>query len=128
MKVTLEEFRKARRANRVELESHEVELALIDDLNKALDKGMSEQANYYSDFKLELNKIIDTARKIEVKYNVLMSNINQPIFQMEKQAKELGLDIKTTPYYKKAQDLLKAIEGRKESIDSIINNINKLGF
>jgi hypothetical protein len=111
-----------------QLAKHEVELALIDDLNKAIAEGSKNEASYYSDFKLELNKVIDTARKIEVKYNVLLSNINEPIFQMEKQAKELGLDIKSTPMYKKSQDTIKAIEGRKEVIDSIINNIRKFGF
>jgi hypothetical protein len=111
-----------------QLASHEVELGLMDDLNKAIAEGSKNEASYYSDFKLELNKVIDTARKIEVKYNVLLSNINEPIFQMEKQAKELGLDIKSTPAYKKSQDTIKAIEGRKEVIDSIINNIRKFGF
>jgi hypothetical protein len=115
-------------ANEVKLGKHEVELALIDDVNKAIAEGSKNEASYYSDFKLELNRVIDTARKIEVKYNVLLSNINEPIFQMEKQAKELGLDIKSTPVYKKSQDTIKAIEGRKEVIDAIINNIQKFGF
>jgi hypothetical protein len=115
-------------AKKVELGTHKVDLALIDDANKAISEGSKNEANFYSDFKLELNRIIDTARKIEVKYNVLLSNINQPIFLMEKQAKELGLDIKTTPVYKQAQNTIKAIEGRKEVIDSIINNIQKFGF
>lgn len=113
---------------KTELAKHEIELALIDDLNKGIAEAKKQEANYYSDFKLELNKIIDTARKIEIKYNVLASNINEPLFQSEKQAKELGLDIKSSPVYKQANDALKAIETRKEVIDSIINNIKKFGF
>ena len=112
----------------INLGKHEIELALVDTLNKALAEGQKNESSYYSDFKLEINKLIDTARKIEIKYNVLASNINEPIFQMEKQAKELGLDIKSTEYYKKSQSILKSIETRKEVIDEIIKNINKFGF
>jgi len=113
---------------KVELSSMDVELSLIDDLNKAIADGSKNEASYYSEFKTELNKVIIKAREIEIKYNVLASNINEPIFQMEKQAKELGLDIKSSPVYKKSQDTIKAIEIRKEVIDDIINNIQKFGF
>ncbi len=115
-------------ANEVKLGKHEVELALIDDLNKSLAEASKNEADYYSNFKSKLNSVIIEARETEIKYNVLLSNINEPIFQMEKQAKELGLDIKSTPVYKKSQDTIKAIEKRKEVIDSIINNIQKFGF
>ena len=115
-------------ANEVNLGAHKVELAFIDNLNKAIAEGAKNEANYYSDFKTELNKVIIKAREIEIKYNVLASNINEPIFQMEKQAKELGLDIKATDYYKKSQSVLKSIDIRKEVIDDIINNIQKFGF
>jgi hypothetical protein len=112
----------------VQLESHKVELALIDDLNKAVADASKNEASFYSDFKQSLNRVIDDARKIEIKYNVLASNINEPVFQMEKQAKELGLDFKGNPLYKKSQDTLRQIESRKEVIDSIVKNIQKFGF
>lgn len=115
-------------ANEVNLGAHEIELAYIDNLNKAIAEGSKNESSYYSEFKTELNKVIIKAREIEIKYNVLASNINEPIFQMEKQAKELGLDIKATDYYKKSQSVLKSIDIRKETIDEIINNIQKFGF
>lgn len=128
LKTTMSKIAQIEQPERTDLAKHEIELALVDDLNKGVTEAFKQEANYYSDFKLELNKIIDTARKIEVKYNVLASNINEPIFQMEKQAKELGLDIKGTPNYKKAMDALKAIETRKDAISSIVENIRKFGF
>jgi hypothetical protein len=104
------------------------EFAIIDDANKAILEAQKNEASFYSEFKGELNGVIAKARQIEIKYNVLLSNINEPIFQMEKQAKDLGLDIRTTDVYKKSQNLILAIEKRKDVIDSIANNIQKFGF
>lgn len=113
---------------KTELESHKVELATIDDLKKAIAEGQKQEANLYSDFKGALNGIISKAREIEIKYNVLLSNINEPLFQSEKQAKELGLDFRSTDFYKQANSVIKALEDRKDAIDQIQNNIQKFGF
>ena len=110
------------------LSSQNVELGLLDDLKKGIQEGNKQEANLYSDFKSALNGVIGKAREIEIKYNVLLSNINEPLFQMEKQAKELGLDFKTTDNYKQAQNIIKAIEGRKDVIMQIQKNIQKFGF
>ena len=111
------------------LSSQKVELASYLDLaTKAIAEATKNEADYYSDFKSSLNSVINKAREIEVKYNVLMSNINEPIFQMEKQAKELGLDFKGTDVYKKSQSVINSIEKRKDAIDQIQNNIQKFGF
>jgi hypothetical protein len=111
------------------LSSQKVELASYLDLaTKAIAEATKNEADYYSDFKSSLNSVINKAREIEVKYNVLMSNINEPIFQMEKQAKELGLDFKGTDVYKKSQSVINSIEKRKDVIDQIQNNIQKFGF
>lgn len=114
--------------SKTELASHQVELATIDDLKNGIAEGKKQEANLYSDFKASLNGIISKAREIEIKYNVLLSNINEPLFQSEKQAKELGLDFKSTEYYKQAQSVIQALEKRKEVIDQIQNNIQKFGF
>jgi hypothetical protein len=111
-----------------ELKSNKVDLSLIDDLKKGIAEGKKQEANLYSDFKSSLNAVIIKAREIEVKYNVLLSNINEPLFQSEKQAKELGLDFKGTDFYKQAQSVMQAIEGRKDVIDKILINIQKFGF
>ena len=50
------------------------------------------------------------------------------MFQSEKQAKELGLDFKSTDFYKQAQNVITALEKRKETIDQIQSNIQKFGF
>ena len=111
------------------LSSQKVELASYLDLaTKAIAEATKNEADYYSDFKSSLNSVINKAREIEIKYNVLMSNINEPIFQMEKQAKELGLDFKGTDVYKKSQSVINSIEKRKDVIDQIQNNIQKFGF
>ena len=113
---------------KADLASQKVELATIDDLKKGIEEGKKQEANLYSDFKGALNGIISKAREIEIKYNVLLSNINEPLFQSEKQAKELGLDFKSTDYYKQAQSIIKALETRKDTIDQIQSNIQKFGF
>jgi hypothetical protein len=110
------------------LASQKVELAIIDDLKKGIAEGKKQEANLYSDFKATLNGVIIKAREIEIKYNVLLSNINEPLFQSEKQAKELGLDFKSTDFYKQAQSVIQAIEIRKDVIDKIQTNIQKFGF
>jgi len=113
---------------KTELSSQKIELAVIDDLKKGIAEGAKQEANLYSDFKSALNGVVSKAREIEVKYNVLLSNINEPLFQSEKQAKELGLDFKATEFYKQAQSIIKALEGRKDTIDQIQKNIQKFGF
>ena len=110
------------------LASQKVELAVIDDLKKGIANAKKEESNLYSDFKATLNGVIIKAREIEIKYNVLLSNINEPLFQSEKQAKELGLDFKATDFYKQAQSVIQAIEIRKDVIDKIQANIQKFGF
>ena len=110
------------------LASQKVELAVIDDLKKGIANAKKEESNLYSDFKATLNGVIIKAREIEIKYNVLLSNINEPLFQSEKQAKELGLDFKSTDFYKQAQSVIQAIEIRKDVIDKIQANIQKFGF
>ena len=114
--------------NKLFLETHKLELATIDDLKSAIAEGKKQEANLYSDFKSALNSVIGKAREVEIKYNVLLSNINEPLFQSEKQAKELGLDFKSTDFYKQAQSVIQALEKRKEVIDQIQNNIQKFGF
>lgn len=115
-------------ANKISLAHQKIELATIDDLKKGIEEGKKQESNLYSDFKGALNAIISKAREIEIKYNVLLSNINEPLFQSEKQAKELGLDFRSTDYYKQAQSVIQALEKRKEVIDQIQNNIQKFGF
>lgn len=114
--------------NKLFLNTQKVELAIVDDLKKAIDEGRKQEANLYSDFKGALNGIISKAREIEIKYNVLLSNINEPLFQSEKQAKELGLDFKSTDFYKQANSVIAALEDRKDAIDQIQSNIQKFGF
>lgn len=114
--------------NKLFLGTQKVELATIDDLKKAIAEGQKQEANLYSDFKGALNGIISKAREIEIKYNVLLSNINEPLFQSEKQAKELGLDFRSTDFYKQANSVIKALEDRKDAIDQIQSNIQKFGF
>ena len=103
-------------------------MAVIDDLKKGIANAKKEESNLYSDFKATLNGVIIKAREIEIKYNVLLSNINEPLFQSEKQAKELGLDFKSTDFYKQAQSVIQAIEIRKDVIEKIQANIQKFGF
>lgn len=130
MKVTLEEFRKARRANRVELESHDVELSLVTDLqgySKKLSTAINEvksfvQSNSITNQELEslvktlsaeLPKVLtslkrsnDTQKILSDKYKGLTQTAYALKNKAITQAKELGVDVNTIPNYKELDDLL----------------------
>lgn len=109
MKVTLEEFRKARRANRVELESHEVELGLVDDLKAnakkfepLFAKANADYIRTLEGFKQALS-VLDDSEVIAIKGQT--------------QVKELGLADKFF------SDAIMSIKEQKAKVNSAINKL-----
>jgi len=100
--------------SKVELGTHEVELALIDDIKsysngyakyiKELD-GLRERADR---LKIELNDTISAIYKWGTLGSSMADDMVALLNQFEKQAKELGVDPKTSPIY---------AEGRKKFVD-----------
>lgn len=112
---------------KTELGTHKIDLGLIDDL-KALTSGTDKGANYYSDVKTSLNNVMKVAQQSEMKLNSEISNINNLLDKIEKQAKDLGLDINQQQDYKKASTIVKGYKERIDVINQIISNINKFGY
>jgi hypothetical protein len=92
MKITLEEFRKARRAQRVELESHDVELGLLDDIkklqitaNNSSDKAISELKKVFSILDNSNTFFLNTIKDSRV----VIENIDKARLM----AKDLGIEL-----------------------------------
>ena len=95
--------------NKTELETHKVELGIVDDLKKELSvynsgrKNLDNELNDWYDkiFKIknEFNKIKTTYTKFEKPIKGLKSTISK----LEKQAKELGINAKEIKGYNDAK-------------------------
>ena len=108
MKVTLKEFQQARRRNRVELESHEVELAtikLLEDDAIRMKKGLDKLKSLRMEMKKTYLDSIDGA------------NTNWGTFKQK--AKELGLNPDDFP-------LVKNFTDRQRDLDDAYYLPNKL--
>ncbi len=104
------------------LASHEVELALIDDLKKILDKSK----NSYNEFNDSFQKFVDYRRLVTAQGETYSKDAEQLInlFQSaSQQAKELGLDFNSTQIAKDAKSLIAG--GDPTVIRRTISQINK---
>jgi hypothetical protein len=100
MKITLQEFQKARRAQRVELESHEVELALAEDLRTS-----------ENDLKTALLNTSSIETKFEEAKKNLKSEATKARSLAEKfkaNATDLGLDPTKNVIYKTVEAYLQS--------------------
>jgi len=91
----------------VNLESHKVELGLVDDFEKKFKKAVDDDSAIGG-------KLIDDLRKAEVKYSQISKDYQELIKQGEKlesSAKELGIDLPVTIKNK----ILSSKDGVKES-------------
>ena len=113
-------------ANEVNLGTHQVELAIVDDLNKLL--SSDEGANYYSDYKVLVMKLIDESKKINYKIESEIKKIAETSNEIANQAKQLGLNANDIPAYKKASGAISSYKERIDAINGMISNINKYGY
>lgn len=126
----LKKINKANEVQKVELEKHEVELSLLDDI-KEYSNGY---AKYISELdglkkkgdklKSELNDVIGAIYKWGGLGSSMADDMVALFNQFEKQAKDLGIDPKTSPDYvngrKKFVDYAKAEDTAKSIADSYI--------
>jgi|LakMenE01Jun11ns_1017448.scaffolds.fasta_scaffold9911222_2 hypothetical protein len=127
---------------KTELESHKVELALVDDLSKLVslnpnyvDRATRINDNVESLFKV-LNNIMDDIDNMKTQLsnidgakNALGANaqdINNVINKIQVQAKDLGLDVKTIKGYNEALDIIKknnSLMNDLEQSRKVANNV-----
>jgi hypothetical protein len=91
--------------DKVELGSHKVELALIDDLTKSLNKSKAS----YKEFNDSFQKFVDFRRLVILEGEQYSKDANEMITLYEnaaKQAKELGLDFNSIQIAKEVRSLI----------------------
>jgi hypothetical protein len=113
-------------ANEIKLAKHEAQLGTVDDLNKLL--SSDQGANYYSDYKVLVMKLIEESKKINYKIESEIKKITETSNEITKQAKELGLNANDIPAYKKASGAISSYKERIDAINGMIVNINKYGY
>ena len=117
---------------KTELESQKVELGIVQDLNSAYIQNNSvlDTANKVIDSAFKVNNAIKSVTKDAQYYNKYSSIVRQDIntnikyiesllIKAEKNAKELGLDIKNVDDYKKAK---KGLQDSKDTLKGLDKN------
>ena len=87
------------------LASHEVELALIDDIKKLNDLTETEAKKFVDTYKKIFSQLDITINAGE-KYYQNASKYESLLAEVDKKSKELGLNALDNPNYKKAKDIL----------------------
>jgi hypothetical protein len=104
--------------DKVELEKHEVELALIDDFNKLLNQSRAD----YNEFNDAYNKFKDFQKLVVHfgdKYSTNGEKLATLYSEMSKKSKELGLNFSTTKEGKEALDLIATADPKE--VKSLVN-------
>jgi hypothetical protein len=87
------------------LASHEVELALVDDIKKLNDLTETEAKKFVDTFKKIFSEL-DTTINAGEKYYQNASKYESLLAEVDKKSKELGLNALDNPIYKKAKEIL----------------------
>lgn len=88
-----------------QLASHEVELALVDDIKKLNDLTETEAKKFVDTFKKIFSEL-DTTINAGEKYYQNASKYESLLAEVDKKSKELGLNALDNPIYKKAKEIL----------------------
>ena len=117
MKVTLKEFQQARRRNRVELESHEVELGLLQDAMKmttSADNSLKSANGKVNIIMAKQKEAIDALGVASQDNQKALNLVNTLI----KNTKDLGLPIST-----ESQNMFEKLTARSKEIASGISTL-----
>ena len=109
-------------ADKTELAKHEVELASVADLKKISDITEKSIVTFYK-WKKEAQAYAKTALGYADEYGNNRVKLYDLMQALERQAKELGIDIKETNEYKKAINVLfldKNVEKEKADLRNIL--------
>ena len=120
---TLEEFQKARRAQRVELESHDVELANFADVKTQISKAEAEYKKVL-DYTNQINSLKQDAKK-----NTSIDLLPKIISELESdktnfisKVRDLGIDESKLPQPKQYTDAIDRITALSNRAKEQINN------
>jgi hypothetical protein len=105
---------------KTELANHKIDLALIDDLTKSLNKSKAS----YKEFNDSFQKFVDFRRLVILEGEQYSKDANDMIALYEnasKQAKELGLDFNSIQVAKEVRNLI--ANGDPNVITKTINNL-----
>ena len=123
MKVTLQEFQKARRAQRVELESHDLELANFADVKTQISKAEAEYKKVL-DYTNQINSLKQDAKK-----NTSIDLLPKIISELESdktnfisKVRDLGIDESKLPQPKQYTDAIDRITALSNKAKEQINN------
>ena len=125
MKNILDKINKADeiQANKVELGTHEVELALIDDLKEIVAKGKQVQGSMVEG-QLEVKNIAQITLQFAKEHLKNLDNVSKLSNQMKTQADGLGIDITKVAEYRSAFDFLNS--NPKAATEVIIKKLESL--
>jgi len=112
MKVTLEDFRKARRAQRVELESHDVELGVLQEVQKEL---AIAEAGAIKSITIAKSALKPAQESLKLNRDLLVKFQN-----FTKQIKDLGI---TAPQ-KEVEDGIITVKQNIKLIETLITNLH----
>jgi hypothetical protein len=110
-------------ANKVELGTHEVELALIDDLKEIVAKGKQVQGSMVEG-QLEVKNIAQRTLQFAKEHLKNLDNVSKLSNQMKTQADGLGIDITKVAEYRSAFDFLNS--NPKAATEVIIKKLESL--
>lgn len=109
--------------SKVELGTHEVELALIDDLKEIVAKGKQVQGSMVEG-QLEVKNIAQRTLQFAKEHLKNLDNVSKLSNQMKTQADGLGIDITKVAEYRSAFDFLNS--NPKAATEVIIKKLESL--
>jgi predicted transcriptional regulator len=104
---------------KTELETHKIELSLVDDLKELKNKFDKEITPIYKEVSKEKNKLRAKAEKAEQILDKVDNQIEQKLKLVEKTAKDLGISVSEINDYKSLKSLLSIVPDMKTVFKSV---------
>ena len=123
MKNILDKINKAYEVEATKLGTHEVELALIDDLKQIVAKGKQVQGSMVKG-QLEVKNIAQRTLQFAKEHLKNLDNVSKLSNKMKTQADALGIDITKVAEYRSAFDFLSS--NPKAATEVIIKKLESL--
>lgn len=123
----LKKIEKANEVQKVELSSHEIELAQPTDVIK----DFTVQANdvvkrFDNEYKQALLKVQDIVVRYNNEIGGIANNFDKQVSLYQQKVKELGIDYNSTPFAKIAETMRKSIVGKAPYFKSILDKIKSI--
>lgn len=105
--------------DKVELKSEKYDFALIDDLESLKNKFDKEITPVFKEISKEKSKLRDKGQKAEQVLNKVDNEIEQKLKLVEKNAKDLGINVNEIGVYKSLKSLLSIVPDMKTVFKSV---------